>query len=235
MADEIKPTRGDVRAKNAGKWLTGSGVLIAALLIVLAVLATTIQQQAAAIGRLSTGLSQQRSQFDACKDKPGTARGCTAPVAAEPEVIVKQGGRGPIGLTGDAGPQGPPGPIGPAGKPGPIGKPGPAPGCLLLVNACSGAQGPEGKRGPVGPAGAAGEQGPAGAQGEQGPAGAQGEPGPAGPVGPQGEMGAQGSPGVGISSTQCLNDETPAGSHWLVTYTNGSQESSPGPCRIKLP
>ena len=232
---DLKPTRADSRIKSLGKWLTGSGVLIVVLLVVVAVLATTVSQQSAAIGRLSGALSGQRDQFDACKGKPAATKGCTTPIAAEPSVIVKQGKQGPIGLTGEqgqpgpvgpAGPQGSPGPVGPTGKQGPAGKSGSSPACLLLVSACSGPQGLEGKQGPAGPAGKDGEQGPAGPQGEQGPAGVQG---------PQGEMGVQGSRGVSVSSTQCVDDETTTGSHWLITYTDATSETSPGPCRVKLP
>lgn len=196
--DDVKPTRGDERTKSLGKWLTGSGVLNAVLLAVVAMLMSVIVTQTNAIDALSNGLTQQRSQFDACKAKPADTRGCTTPVAAEPSVIVKQGKRGPIGLTGPAGvpgPQGPQGPAGPQGLPGPVGAAGKSPACLLLVSACSGAQGPEGKQGPVGATGKQGEQGPAGAQGPQGNDGKQGEAGPAGPAGPAGAEGAQGPPG----------------------------------------
>lgn len=235
---DVRPTRGDERTKSLGKWLTGSGIVNAVLLVVIALLASVVVSQSGAIAALSDSLTQQKSQFDACKGKPATTRGCTTPVAAEPSVIVKQGKRGPAGLAGAVGPQGPPGvpgptgPAGPQGKPGPVGKTGPAPGCLLLVSACSGATGPEGKQGPAGPAGKQGEQGPAGVDGAPGKDGLPGEPGS---IGPQGEMGPQGSPGVGISSTQCVDDSTADGSHWLVTYTDGKQETSKGPCRIKVP
>lgn len=48
-------------------------------------------------------------------------------------------------------------------------------------------------------------------------------------------MGVQGPKGVGISSTQCVDDTTPDRSHWLITYSDGTQETSKGPCRIKVP
>lgn len=48
-------------------------------------------------------------------------------------------------------------------------------------------------------------------------------------------MGVQGAKGIGVSSTQCVDDETPTGSHWAITYTDGASETSPGPCRVKLP
>jgi hypothetical protein len=229
---EVPPTRGDVRTKSLGRWLTGSGILTACLLIVVAMLGATAYQQSAAITRLSGALSGQRDQFNACKNKPATARGCTEPVAAEPSVIVKQGGRGPVGLTGDAGPagpQGPTGPAGPQGPPGATGKPGPPPGCALLSTACVGVAGPQGPKGDSGPAG------PQGDQGATGPAGPAGPAGPEGQQGSQGELGPQGQQGVGTSSSQCVDDDTPDGSHWLITYSNGAQETSKGPCRIKLP
>jgi hypothetical protein len=227
---EVPPTRGDVRTKSLGRWLTGSGILTACLLIVVAVLGATAYQQSAAITRLSGALTGQRDQFNACKDKPASTRGCTEPVAAEPSMIVKQGGRGPVGLTGDAGPvgpQGPAGPAGPQGPPGATGKPGPPPGCALLSTAGVGVAGPQGPQGPQGPAG------PAGPQGVQGKDGATGPAGPAGPEGQQGlqgELGAQGARGVGISSSRCQEDGT-----WLITYSDGTQETSPGPCRITVP
>ncbi len=52
--------------------------------------------------------------------------------------------------------------------------------CLLVMIACTGAEGPVGPQGPAGPAG---PQGPTGPIGAQGPAGVQGLPGPAGPQG----------------------------------------------------
>lgn len=194
----VKPTRGDVRSKNLGKWLTGSGVLNFVLLGVVAVLAMVIGSQAGVIQALSGGLTAVRTQVETCKSKPANTAGCTTPAAAAPEVIVKQGNRGPAGLAGAVGPQGPQGPpgaAGPRGVPGPGGKAGAAPGCLLLVNACSGARGPEGKQGPTGPAGKTGDQGSAGADGAQGPAGPQGEAGPGGPPGADGTAGPQGPPG----------------------------------------
>lgn len=213
----------DDRTRSLGKWLIGSGVMTTVLLVVIAMLGLTVFRQVHIIDALASGVTQQRDQFTACKNKPATTAGCSTPVAAEPSVIVKQGKAGPTGIQG---PQGPQGPIGPVGKPG---IPGDSPKCLLLVSACSGPQGPEGKQGPAGEAGKQGERGPAGADGAPGPAG------PEGKQGAQGEMGAQGPKGVGVSSTQCTDDDTPNGSHWLITYADGTSETSPGPCRVKLP
>lgn len=230
MSEQTPPaTRTDAHVRNLGKWLTGTGVLIAALLVVIAVLATTVSQQSAAIGRLSGALTGQRDQFQSCKGKPATASGCATPVAAEPSVIVKQGARGPIGpigLTGATGPQGPQGPAGPAGPRGPAGpvgptgKPGPPPGCALLSTACIGAQGPAGPKGETGPKG---EKGDTGARGETGPKGEKGD------QGAQGEMGVQGAPGRGITSTKCVNGQ------WVVTYSDGTQEEPQGSCVVGTP
>jgi len=224
---DVKPTTGDERTKSLGKWLTGSGLLNAILLVVIALLASVILSQSNVIAALSDSLTQQKSQFDACKGKPATTRGCTKPVAAEPSVIVKQGGRGPVGLTGpqgERGPAGPQGSPGPQGIQGPIGKPGPAPGCLLLASACSGAQGPQGERGPQGPAGEKGDTGPAGEKGDTGPAGEKGDTGPAG------AEGAPGPAGVSVIDTDCLGDD--ANSFWRTTYSDGTTKDTKGPCRI---
>ena len=70
---------------------------------------------------------------------------------------------------------------------------------VLLLAACTGAEGPPGPVGPQGPAGEQGPAGPAGLQGVAGPAGAMGLQGVAGPQGPVGPRGATGPVGpVGI-------------------------------------
>jgi thiosulfate dehydrogenase len=63
---------------------------------------------------------------------------------------------------------------------------------LLVVTACSGAQGSEGAAGPEGEQGPKGEQGVQGAQGPKGEQGVQGEKGPQGVRGPEGEQGPPG-------------------------------------------
>jgi hypothetical protein len=220
------------RDRRTGRLLIGSGVTNLAAFVVIAMLLVLIMQVTTTNAALTDALTKQRDQFIACTDKPPSTRGCTQPVAAEPEVITKQGRSGPMGLTGPIGPQGPQGPTGargPAGPPGAAGKTGPPPGCSLLRTACVGATGQQGAQGEQGPAG---ERGP---QGEQGPAGERGPAGETGQQGAQGEMGVQGPRGVGTSSSQCVNDDTPNGSHWLITYSDGAQETSPGPCRVNLP
>lgn len=232
MAEQetMPPTRADDRNRDMGKWLIGSGVMIAGLLVIIAGLGLTVFRQVHIIDALVAGVSQQRDQFQACRGKPSTTAGCATPVAAEPSVIVKQGSRGVPGIAGAAGqqgpqgPAGPQGPVGPQGPAGPIGKTGPPPGCALLQTACVGAPGPTGPKGDQGSPGPAGAQGP---RGETGPKGEQGEPGaqgPAGTQGPQGEMGVQGNPGRGITSTKCVNGA------WVITYSDGTQEDPQGSC-----
>lgn len=212
-----------------GRLLVGSGLMNLVLILVVAVLSTVVLQQGGAIDRLSGAVIGLRNQVDQCADKPAKAQGCTTPVAAEPSVIVKEGARGlagAVGAQGPQGPQGPAGPPGPQGVPGPVGKAGPPPACAAVTSACVGATGPQGPEGDAGPQGPEGKEGPAGPAGPQGEQGVQG---------PQGELGPQGAPGVRVNSTQCMDDTTPNGSHWLITYSDGTQETSPGPCRTKLP
>lgn len=225
MPDETPPpTKGDAHRENLGKWLTGSGVMIALLLLVLAGMALTIVRQVHIIDALASGLTQQRSQFGACQGKPATTAGCTTPVAAEPSVIIKQGKQGTQGLpgaTGNQGPQGPPGPQGPQGVPGPIGKPGPPPSCALLSSACVGATGPAGPRGETGP------------KGDTGDTGAQGPKGDTGDQGPQGIPGKDAPPPYSVTAVDCV-DVTADQQVWRFTFSNGSDKYTqdvPGPCR----
>jgi hypothetical protein len=197
------------------------------LMLVVAVLATTVVQQSGAIGRLSSALTGQRDQFDTCRGKPASTPGCTAPVAAEPSVIVKQGTRGPVGLTGAMGPMGPTGPRGPMGPPGamgPMGLPGNSPRCLLETTRCVGAAGKAGKDGKDGAPGKNGADGKNGVDGKDGAPGTNGVDGKNGADGAPGAMGPQGNPGRGIQSTSCVNGR------WVVTYTDGTQEEPQGTC-----
>lgn len=223
------PTSNDRHARSMGKWLTGSGVLNVALLVVVALMAGVMISQAGAISRLSSGLSQQREQFTACKDKPATARGCTTPIAAEPKVIVKQGSQGLPGLPGAmgaVGPTGPAGPQGPRGVPGPVGKAGPPPGCALLSTACVGAPGPQG------PAGRDGKDGPTG---DTGPAGPEGPQGPQGATGADGKTGPKGEAGRGIVDQYCPEDDNdPATDQaWILIWSAEPLQTSGGVCRAR--
>jgi hypothetical protein len=222
MADqEIKPTHADAKVRSLGKWLTGSGLMLAVMLGVVGLLAFVIAQQAQTIDALASSLTQQRSQFEACKAKPVSTAGCTTPVAAEPSVIIKAGSRGPIGDMGPQGPVGPQGPQGPQGVPGPIGKTGPPPGCTLLATGCIGAQGATGAQGAQGP------KGDDGADGKQGPKGDTGD------QGPQGMPGKDAPPPYSVVDQDCVGDGDQ--SMWRVYLSNGTDQRSfdtAGPCRV---
>lgn len=110
---------------------------------------------------------------------------------------------------------GPPGPTGPPGKdstvPGPQGK-----------------DGADGEDSMVpGPQGAAGADsvipGPAGSDSTV--------PGPAGKDGVDGAAGMPGANGRGIASVTC--EGSGDSSYWLVTYDDGTTQTSGGPCRIQ--
>lgn len=133
---------------------------------------------------------------------------------------------------GPQGPQGIEGIQGPAGAPGLDGVQGP-----------QGPRGPSGARGPAGPVGPPGPTGPPGDDGNTvvGPPGADGTVGPPGPAGPAGADGKDGTNGTdgkdgrGISKVECVDDDTSVGSHWLITYTDGTTQTSDGPCRTRDP
>lgn len=232
-------TPSEARNRFAHRKTLGAVAVLAALVVLTMVniwTAVSLQQSDQSLSAASAESKDVAVDTQTlCNRNNQTARDLrTAGLCDKTKQIVERPGppgpRGETGAAGAPGPVGPQGPAGPQGSPGPAGpsgKAGTSPACLLLVSACSGPQGPKGDTGPAGPAGAAGEQGPAGAQGEQGPKGDTGQ------TGPQGEIGAQGSPGVGISSSQCVDDDTPDGSHWLIVYSDGKQETSKGPCRTK--
>lgn len=94
-----------------------------------------------------------------------------------------------------------------------------------------GVTGPRGPRGLAGAAGPAGEVGPTGAPGEVGAAGSagpKGDPGPAGKDGANGKDGAAGPAGRGVTSITCPESD------WIVTYTDGTTSTIPGPCRLPV-
>lgn len=76
-----------------------------------------------------------------------------------------------------------------------------------------------------GPAGLAGLNGKDSAV--PGPAGPEG---PVGPAGADGTNGADGRDGRGISSVTCEGEGE--NSYWVVTYTDGTTQTSTGPCRL---
>lgn len=216
--------------RRTGRLLIGSSLYNLVLTVLCVGLLLALFQVTGTNHLLIGALTQQRDQFQACKGKPATAAGCTTPVAAEPSVVVKQGSRGPIGLTGAVGPQGPPGPEGPQGVPGPIGKPGPTPGCLLLTTGCIGAQGPAGKDGKNGLDGKNGADGKDGTNGLPGKDGVNGKDGADGAPGLPGKDGAN---GYSVVDQDCVGDGDQ--SYWVVTLSNGTDQKTVdalGPCRI---
>lgn len=120
--------------------------------------------------------------------------------------------------TGERGPQGPAGPAGRDGRDGPTGPQGPA--------------GRDGDDSAVpGPPGLSGLNGANGADSTvPGPQGPTGPTGPAGKDGADGTNGTNGRDGRGISSVTC--EGTGDNSYWVVTYTDGTNQTSTGPCRL---
>ena len=92
--------------------------------------------------------------------------------------------------------------------------------------------------GPAGPPGQDGDDGLdsmiAGPPGSTGAAGKDSiVPGPAGPPGADGADGTDGAPGAdgrGISSVIC--EGAGDASYWVVTYSDGTSQTSTGPCRL---
>lgn len=133
------------------------------------------------------------------------------------EAIAEEPSRTEQGPQGIQGTQGIPGQRGADGVNGRDGQPGPL--------------------GPVGPTGTDGLNGIdglgfTGLTGATGPAGKDSTvPGPAGKDGKDGTPGADGSNGRGISSVTCegVGDT----SYWLVTYDDGTTQTSGGPCRVQ--
>lgn len=137
-------------------------------------------------------------------------------IAEEPSRLERgpQGIQGVQGITGTRGPAGEDGQDGADGEPGPAGAPGE-----------DGADGANGLNGGPGP------------EGQPGPVGAPGKdstvPGPIGPAGSNGNDGPPGTPGAngrGIASVTC--EGAGDASYWLVTYDDGTTQTSGGPCRI---
>jgi len=126
---------------------------------------------------------------------------------------VRDLGAEPIAETGDGvapkllplqGPRGIPGVTGPRGPRGIVGTPG-----------------VDGRPGGNGKAGAPGTAGPAGPEGEPGPPGKDGAPGK------DGQPGTNGRDGRGVSSIACAES-----GDWVITYSDGVTEMTPGPCRV---
>lgn len=92
--------------------------------------------------------------------------------------------------------------------------------------------GPRGLRGLPGGEGAASTvPGPQGAPGADSMVpGPPGTPGKDGKDGNDGRPGADGAPGRGIASGPTCNED----GSWTTTYTDGTSDTQPGPCRVSL-
>lgn len=167
-----------------------------------------------------------------------------APAPADVEGAItatpgQPGERGPIGPVGPAGRDGEDGAPGDDGEQGPAGPPG-LPG--LPARSLIGPAGDPGAEGPAGAPGSPGADGTPGIPGTEGPPGAPGETGPqgatgpAGPSGPAGDTGATGEPGApGSDGRGVVVLECQADASWLITYTDGTTSTTPGPCRVQDP
>ena len=142
-------------------------------------------------------------------------------------VSGERGPAGPAGPTGFPGRPGIEGPSGPSGAPGAEGQPG-TDGQSIMGT--PGPLGLPGAPGSTGEPGSPGADGPAGPPGESGPAGPTGPEGPPGPTGTPGEPGQPGTDGRGVLTLTCQDDGT-----WLITYTDDTTSTTPGPCRILDP
>lgn len=95
----------------------------------------------------------------------------------------------------------------------------------------------------VGSTGATGAKGDPGAPGESikgdpgDPSTVPGQPGVNGANGSNGLDGTPGTPGRGITGIECVDSAvtvppTPVTSDWVITYTDGTTSTTPGPCRV---
>ncbi|MCQ1951629.1 collagen-like protein [Arthrobacter sp. zg-Y859] len=221
LSEAIQNMEHDRHVDRRQKWwlFTVSGLLFVAV-VVIAVLAWQLSLDRDASKREAATEQQQKQEYaqelqtvlcekgdveiyDADRCAELTA------VATEPTAGViprdgKDGRDGRDGVQGPVGPQGPQGPEGPEGS--------------------------QGLAGLLGQAGADGLNGLNGADGLQGPAGSPGPEGPAGPAGTDGTDGAPGAPGRGIAAIVC--EGTGDSSYWVVSYDDGTTQTSDGPCRL---
>lgn len=205
------------------KWVIILSLIVAVLIGALLALATDRSQQDA------VNADAQKQSLAA-----QVAAACVSPNLDDVALKALCDNANRIVRTGE----GPQGPQGIEGIQGPAGAPG--------LDGVQGPRGPSGARGPAGPVGPPGPTGPTGDDGKAvvGPSGADGAvgpPGPSGPAGADGKNGANGtngtngSDGRGITSVECVDDDTSVGSHWLITYTDGTTQTSDGPCRTRDP
>lgn len=208
-------------------WWTFVVVAMAATGVTLAIGLRAVQDNANDVTAAQTEIASLRDAVGLANDRL-EAQG-SAPVVV-PDVVIPpavgatggQGERGFQGATGATGAQGLPGfPGADSTVPGPVG--------------------PQGSPGDTGPRGLTGDTGATGETGAPGPAGPTGAdstvPGPTGPAGEPGVAGAPGASGVGIASIVCTDSVAPATptSDWVITYTDATTATTPGPCRVLAP
>lgn len=161
-------------------------------------------------------------------------------VAAQPDEIQPakgdKGDPGPTGATGATGASGSPGKQGEKGDTGEAGEAG-RDGEDSTVAGPSGAAGASGAPGKDGKDSLVpGSKGEKGDKGDKGDPGADSTvPGPSGAPGKDGTDGAPGKDGKdgrGITGVKCVG--TGDTSHWEITYTDGTTQTSDGPCRITV-
>lgn len=148
---------------------------------------------------------------DLCKAADAVVEGSI--VAGPAGAPGPQGERGFTGAQGVQGRTGPPGETGPRGPLGPVGEQGTQ--GVAGLNGDTGSKGADGDDGPVGPMGPPGPVGPAGPMGTTGSAGAKGDTGPR---------------GISIAKVECHTS-----GDWIITFSDGRAETTPGPCRVITP
>jgi hypothetical protein len=165
------------------------------------------------IAALSDAVNQANNRLSA----QGSVPVAVPPVTTDTgKVPGPQGPIGPQGVDGFTGAQGIPGVAGAPGLPGVTGDPG-----------AGGKSGADGLAGVTGSAGVPGTNGVTGLDGV------------AGVAGPAGAPGALGVAGRGVASVACVDAPVtvppivPASS-WVITYTDATTTTTPGPCRVPV-
>lgn len=156
------------------------------------------------IASLRDAVTLANQRLEAQGSAPVAVPDVVTPQAGTPGSQGERGYQGASGLTGDVGPMGPAGPDGPAGAEGARGIPG--------------VDGKDGAPGATGTNGLDGATGPAGTNGLDGANGTPGAPG------------SNGLDGRGITSIECV--DTATSSDWVITYTDATTSTTPGPCRL---
>jgi hypothetical protein len=184
-------------------WWAVVALLMAGIGVGLAVGLAQVHANATDLAGAWTEIGQLRDGLDVANKRLKAAD--EKPVAVPDVVTEKPAGAPEVvrGIDGTNGTNGKDGAIGATGKTGMTG---------------FGITGGLGATGALGPIGATGLAGIAGADGLAGAAGADGAPG---------APGADGAPGRGLTSVVCQDDGS-----WLITYTDDTTSTSPGPCRI---